>query len=77
MLNKARVVFCKKILPLHVLKTHYKNTNFGSINVKDIDQTTYDLSAKQKTKTALSQPQEILNEMNFPAALLNPTNPPI
>ncbi len=40
--------------------------NSWSINIKDIDQTTFDLSAKnpnKKEETALRQPQEILEEM--------------
>ena len=41
--------------------------NSWTVNVKDIDQTTFDLSAKnpnKKEESALRQPQEILEEMN-------------
>src|SRR5665647_2771503 len=47
-------------------KTKEESENSWSINVKDIDQTTFDLSAKnpnKKEETALRQPQEILEEM--------------
>ncbi len=47
-------------------KTKTETENSWSINVKDIDQTTFDLSAKnpnKKEETALRQPQEILEEM--------------
>ncbi len=43
-----------------------ESENSWSINIKDIDQTTYDLSAKnpnKKEEAALRQPQEILEEM--------------
>jgi len=42
--------------------------NSWSVTVKDIDQTTFDLSAKnpnKKEEAALRQPQEILEEMKF------------
>ena len=47
-------------------KTKKDSENSWSINVKDIDQTTFDLSAKnpnKKEEAALRQPQEILEEM--------------
>ena len=47
-------------------KTKAESENSWSINVKDIDQTTFDLSAKnpnKKEETALRQPKEILEEM--------------
>jgi type I restriction enzyme M protein len=47
-------------------KTKKESENAWSINVKDIDQTTFDLSAKnpnKKEEAALRQPQEILEEM--------------
>ena len=47
-------------------KTFADSENSWSIDVKDIDKTTYDLSAKnpnKKEETALRQPQEILEEM--------------
>jgi type I restriction enzyme M protein len=47
-------------------KTKNESENSWSINVKDIDQTTFDLSAKnpnKKEETALRQPQDILEEM--------------
>lgn len=47
-------------------KTKGESENSWSINVKDIDQTTFDLSAKnpnKKEETALRQPQEILAAM--------------
>jgi len=47
-------------------KTKAETENSWSIAVKDIDQSTYDLSAKnpnKKEETALRQPQEILEEM--------------
>jgi type I restriction enzyme M protein len=47
-------------------KTKADSENSWSIAVKDIDQSTYDLSAKnpnKKEETALRQPQEILQEM--------------
>lgn len=47
-------------------KTKKDSPNSWSISVKDIDQATYDLSAKNPNKreeTALRQPQEILQEM--------------
>lgn len=47
-------------------KTKADSENSWSIAVKDIDQTTFDLSAKnpnKKEETALRQPQEILEEM--------------
>ena len=47
-------------------KTKTESENSWSINVRNIDQTTFDLSAKnpnKKAETALRQPQEILEEM--------------
>ena len=47
-------------------KTKAESENSWSINVKDIDQKTFDLSAKnpnKKEEAALRQPQEILEEM--------------
>lgn len=47
-------------------KTKSKSPNSWSINLKDIDQTTFDLSAKnpnKKEEAALRQPQEILAAM--------------
>ena len=47
-------------------KTKVESENSWSINVKDIDQSTFDLSAKnpnKKEEAALRQPQEILEEM--------------
>ncbi len=47
-------------------KTKKESENSWSIDVKKIDQTTFDLSAKnpnKKEETALRQPQEILEEM--------------
>ena len=47
-------------------KTKAESKNSWSIAVKDIDQNTYDLSAKnpnKKEETALRQPQEILSQM--------------
>lgn len=47
-------------------KTKANSENSWSINVKDIDQNTFDLSAKnpnKKEETALRQPQKILEEM--------------
>ena len=47
-------------------KTFAENENSWSIDLKNIDKTTYDLSAKnpnKKEETALRQPQEILEEM--------------
>jgi type I restriction enzyme M protein len=47
-------------------KTFAESENSWTINVKDIDQTTFDLSAKnpnKKEETALRQPQQILEEM--------------
>ena len=47
-------------------KTFAKNKNSWSLNAKDIDQTTFDLSVKnpnKKEETALRQPKEILEEM--------------
>lgn len=47
-------------------KTKKDSLNSWSINIKDIDQTTLDLSPKnpnKKEETALRQPQEILEEM--------------
>jgi type I restriction enzyme M protein len=47
-------------------KTKVESENSWSINIKDIDQATFDLSAKnpnKKEEAALRQPQEILEEM--------------
>jgi type I restriction enzyme M protein len=47
-------------------KTKKESDNSWSINVKDIDQSTFDLSAKnpnKKEETALRQPKEILEEL--------------
>jgi type I restriction enzyme M protein len=47
-------------------KTKKDSENSWSINIKDIDQSTFDLSAKnpnKKEETALRQPQQILEEM--------------
>lgn len=47
-------------------KTKAESENSWSINIKDIDQTTFDLSAKnpnKKEEAALRQPQEILEQM--------------
>jgi type I restriction enzyme M protein len=47
-------------------KTKKESENSWTVNVKDIDQSTFDLSAKnpnKKEETALRQPQEILKEM--------------
>ena len=47
-------------------KTKANSDNSWTINVKDIDQTNFDLSAKnpnKKEETSLRQPQEILEEM--------------
>ncbi|MDP1812249.1 MAG: class I SAM-dependent DNA methyltransferase [Sediminibacterium sp.] len=47
-------------------KTQAESDNSWTVNIKDIDQTTFDLSAKnpnKKEETALRQPQEILEEM--------------
>ena len=47
-------------------KTKAESENSWSINVKDIDQTTFDLSAKnpnKKEETALRKPEDILEEM--------------
>jgi len=47
-------------------KNFAESENSWTINVKDIDQTTFDISAKnpnKKEETALRQPQEILEEM--------------
>jgi type I restriction enzyme M protein len=47
-------------------KTKADSENSWTINVKDIDQNTFDLSAKnpnKKEETALRTPQEILEEM--------------
>jgi type I restriction enzyme M protein len=51
---------------IELQKTKKESPNSWSISVKDIDQSTYDLSAKnpnKKEETALRQPQEILDEM--------------
>ena len=47
-------------------KTKKESENSWTVNVKDIDQSTFDLSAKnpnKKEEAALRQPQEILEEM--------------
>ena len=47
-------------------KTKAESENSWTVNIKDIDQTTFDLSAKnpnKKEETALRQPQDILEEM--------------
>ena len=47
-------------------KTKAESENYWSINVKDIDQTTFDLSAKnpnKKEEAALRKPEDILEEM--------------
>jgi type I restriction enzyme M protein len=47
-------------------KTKLESENSWTINVKDVDPTNYDLSAKnpnKKEEIALRQPQEILDEM--------------
>ncbi|MBP9119671.1 MAG: N-6 DNA methylase [Ignavibacterium sp.] len=49
-------------------KTKAESENSWSINVKDTDQNTFDLSAKnpnKKEEAALRQPQEILEEMRY------------
>jgi type I restriction enzyme M protein len=51
---------------IELQKTKKDSENSWSINIKDIDQTTFDLSAKnpsKKEEIALRQPQEILEEM--------------
>lgn len=51
---------------LNCKKNKADSENSWTINVKDIDQNTFDLSAKnpnKKEETALRQPQEILEEM--------------
>jgi type I restriction enzyme M protein len=51
---------------IELQKTKKDSENSWSINVKDIDQTTFDLSAKnpnKKEEAALRQPQQILEEM--------------
>ncbi len=51
---------------IELQKTKVNSENSWSINVKDIDQTTFDLSAKnpnKKEEAALRQPQQILEEM--------------
>lgn len=47
-------------------KTKAESENSWTVNIKDIDQTTFDLSAKnpnKKEESALRQPQDILEEM--------------
>jgi type I restriction enzyme M protein len=49
-------------------KTKADSNNSWSVNIADIDQNTFDLSAKnpnKKEEAALRQPQEILEEMKF------------
>ena len=51
---------------IELQKTKKDSENSWSINIKDIDQTTYDLSAKnpnKKEEATLRQPKEILEEM--------------
>ncbi len=51
---------------IELQKTKKDSENSWSINIKNIDQTTFDLSAKnpnKKEETALRQPQEILTQM--------------
>ncbi len=51
---------------IELQKTKKDSENSWSINIKDIDQSTFDLSAKnpnKKQEAALRQPQEILEEM--------------
>ena len=51
---------------IELQKTKKESENSWSINIKDIDQTTYDLSAKnpnKKEEATLRQPKEILEEM--------------
>ena len=51
---------------IELQKTKKDSENSWSISIKDIDQTTFDLSAKnpnKKEEAALRQPQEILEEM--------------
>ena len=51
---------------VNLQKTKAESENSWSINVKDIDQTTFDLSAKnpnKKEEAALRKPEEILDEM--------------
>jgi type I restriction enzyme M protein len=51
---------------VNLQKTKTESENSWSVNVKDIDPTTFDLSAKnpnKKEEVALRQPQEILDEM--------------
>lgn len=51
---------------IELQKTKKDSENSWSINIKDIDQSTFDLSAKnpnKKEETALRQPQDILEEM--------------
>lgn len=47
-------------------KTFANSENSWAVNVKDIDQTTFDLSAKnpnKKIETALRQPHDIVDEI--------------
>jgi type I restriction enzyme M protein len=51
---------------IELQKTKKDSENSWSINIKDVDQTTFDLSAKnpnKKEEAALRQPQQILEEM--------------
>jgi type I restriction enzyme M protein len=51
---------------VNLQKTKAESENSWSINVKDIDQTTFDLSAKnpnKKEEAALRKPEDILEEM--------------
>ena len=63
---------------IELQKTKADSENSWSINIKDIDQNTFDLSAKnpnKKEEAALRQPQQILEEMKDldeeSAAILN------
>ncbi len=66
-LGKTNALSEKDLAEFIVLqKTKVDSENSWSTNIKDIDQSTFDLSAKnpnKKEKTALRQPQEILEEM--------------
>jgi type I restriction enzyme M protein len=63
---------------IELQKTKAESENSWNVSINDIDQTTFDLSAKnpnKKEEAALRQPQEILDEMNAldeeSAAILN------
>ena len=54
------------IIESMVQKTKKNSENSWSVNIKDIDQTTFDLSGKnpnKKEETVLRQPKQILEEM--------------